>query len=90
MSDLIICLIQSDDYKKRLLGEYLEIKERIEKLNNFLTKYKLGVLEFTPTSSLNTFQRQERLMWAYLQVLELRLKDEGIQGISTDGLEVSN
>lgn len=79
MKDLIINLIQSDDYKERLLGEYLELKERLDKLSNFVSKYKSGDLEFTPTTSLNTFQRQERLMWGYLKILEIRLDNEGIQ-----------
>ena len=35
MSDEVLKLIQSDDYKKRLLGEYLELKERYNKLDIF-------------------------------------------------------
>jgi hypothetical protein len=89
MSELIIDLIQSNDYKKRLLGEYLELKERHDKLHNMLVRYEAGALDFTPTCSITILQRQENLMWAYMKVLEIRMNIEGIEGMSTDGLEVS-
>lgn len=89
MNDLIINLIQSDDYKKRLLGEYLELKERYNKLDIMLAKYEAGVLEFELTCPVSILTRQRNFMYGYLKVLKDRLDIEGILGISTDGLEVS-
>lgn len=89
MNNLIIELIQSQDYKKRLLGEYLELKERYDKLHKMLIKYEAGTLDFTPSCPIGLLERQANLMGNYLKVLEIRMEIEGIQGMSTDGLEVS-
>lgn len=89
MNELIINLIQSGDYKQRLFGEYLELKERYNKLDNMIAKYEAGVLEFELTCPISILQRQRNFMWGYLKILKDRIDIEGIKGISTDGLEVS-
>lgn len=89
MTELVINLIQSDDYKKRLLGEYLELKERYEKLHKFLIKCEAGALTnkdtIITTNEISLLEKQCNLMGNYLKVLEIRME---IEGISSDGLEV--
>ena len=89
MTDLIYNLIQSNDYKRRLYGEYLELKERYNKLDNMIAKYEAGVLEFELTCPISILTRQRNFMWEYLKILKDRIDIEGIEGMSTDGLEVS-
>lgn len=89
MNELIINLIQSGDYNQRLFGEYLELKERYNKLGTMLSKYEAGVLEFELTCPISLLQRQRNFMWGYLKILKDRIDIEGIKGISTDALEVS-
>lgn len=89
MNDLVYNLILSNDYKERLYGEYLELKERYNKLDNIISKYEAGVLEFALTCPISILTRQRDFMWGYLKVLKDRIDIEGIYGISTDGLEVS-
>lgn len=79
MSDGVLKLIQSDDYKIRLLGEYYELKERYDKLHKMLIKYEAGTLDFTPTCPLGLLERQANLMGNYLKVLEIRLEIEQIE-----------
>ena len=89
MTDLIYNLIQSEDYKSRLYGEYLELEERFYKLDNMITKYEAGVLEFEFTCPISILKKQRNFMSGYLKVLKDRLDIEDVLGISTDGLEVS-
>lgn len=78
MNESTINLIQSDDYKKRLFGEYLELKERYNKLDNMIVKYEAGVLEFELTCPISLLQRQRNFMWGYLKVLKDRIDIEGV------------
>lgn len=79
MKESILKLIQSDDYKIRVLGEYYELKERYDKLHKMLIKYEAGTLDFTPTCPLGLLERQANLMGNYLKVLEIRLEMEQIE-----------
>lgn len=81
MTDLILNLIQSDDYKKRVLGEYLELKERYDKLHKLLIKHEAGTLDFSLSCPIGLLERQCTLMGQYLKVLEIRME---IEDISTD------
>ena len=85
MTDLIYNLIQSNDYKKRLFGEYLELKERYDKLHKMLIKHEAGTLDFELTCPFSLLERQCSLMGHYLKVLEIRLE---IEKISFDRSEV--
>lgn len=89
MKESILKLLQSDDYKIRLLGEYYELKERYDKLHKMVIKYEAGTLDFTPSCPLGLLERQANLMEKYLNVLDIRLEIERIQINSTDGIEVS-
>jgi len=71
-------MMQSSDYKKRFKAEYQQLKIRVQKLNNMLTKYKAGTLDFTPTCSYEMLYRQLVHMTDYLSDLEKRATEEKI------------
>ena len=37
------------DYKERMRNEYIELKDKYDKLHRMLVKYDAGKLDFTPT-----------------------------------------
>ena len=65
-------LLVSDDYKQRFVGEYWELKIRIEKLENMLRKEELGVLGFKLDCPVGILRDQVHLMHSYLEILEQR------------------
>ena len=69
-----------EDYKVRFIKEYRELKERVSKLDNMLTKYDNGTLEFTPAYSISLLKAQFFAMRAYLTILEERAVIEDIDG----------
>lgn len=69
----------SADYKRRFLGEYLELGFRIHKLDRMLCKYKSGSLDFTPSCSIGLLEMQLSQMIGYKTILERRAKTEGIE-----------
>ncbi len=81
MKEEIIKLIQSDDYKERLKGEILELRERLDKLTNFIEKWYNGTLESTPISPIYKLEAQHLFMTNYLQILYYRAKLEGITDV---------
>ena len=72
MDNNIIKLIQSDDYKDRLQGEYFELLTRYNKLANIIRKYDRGVLDFTPTTPIYILKAQLSIMESYLHILDYR------------------
>jgi hypothetical protein len=72
-------LMLSEDYKERLVAEHMQLKSRIEGLNDFLTKWNDGNLDFTPKSFMSVFESQLNAMRQYFEALERRLKDEGLK-----------
>lgn len=70
-----------DDYKTRMVEEYHELKERISKLDDAVTKYKRGELEFNPKCLGGMTVAQLYIMQDYLHVLFDRIK---VMGISLD------
>lgn len=70
-----------DDYKTRMVEEYHELKERISKLDDAVTKYKRGELEFKPKCLGGMTVAQLYIMQDYLHVLFDRIK---VMGISLD------
>lgn len=81
MTEEIIKLIQSDDYKERLKWEILELRERLDKLTNLIEKYYNGTLESTPISPITPIYKleaQRLFMTNYLQILYCRAKLEGV------------
>ena len=71
----IIKLIQSDDYRDRLQGEYFELLTRRNALANILFKYNLGTLDFTPNTPIDILKAQLRIMESYLSILDYRIKN---------------
>ena len=68
-----------DTWQERMKCEYRETKERYEKLHRMVTKYEAGVLEFTPTCSIELLKQQKRHMGEYLHDLEIRSFVEGVE-----------
>ena len=65
-------LLTSDDYKQRFVGEYWELKIRIEKLEDMIRKYALCTLGFIPDCPISTLRDQADTMRRYLNILEDR------------------
>ena len=71
----IIKLIQSDDYRDRLQGEYFELLKRHNALSNMLFKYNTGTLDFKPNTPIEILKVQLRIMQSYLSILDYRIKN---------------
>ena len=74
-----ILLMNSEDFKDRLLAEYNQTKIRYDKLRKMLVKYEAGTLDFIPKCSLDLLKRQLSAMDTYLYILEIRADVEGIE-----------
>lgn len=80
LSDLeILELKRSDDYKDRMRAEYLELKDRVEKLDKLLSDHFAGKRKFSLNCPAELLTRQLDLMRSYLWVLEVRAKAEKIK-----------
>lgn len=87
-NDVAVC----DDWKVRLKQEYVELKEKYEKLRKYNIKKRIGDrLEMHPTKRYASYlednkkmltaemmNEQERVMCSYLKILEERMTLEGI------------
>lgn len=71
-------LLGSKDYKKRFIGEYYELKNRVLKLDAMLDKYDDGTLGFTFDCPYALLSSQSNAMWTYLSILETRAQMEQI------------
>ena len=69
----------TNNYKQRFVNEYVELKDRYNKLHKMLVKYDAGKLEFTPTCPINILREQESTMLEYLNILETRAIIEGVE-----------
>lgn len=78
----IIKLIQSDDYKDRLQGEYLELLDRCNKLNSMIFKCDRGAL--TPNIPIEILRAQLNVMKSYLYILDYRITIECPENWSAD------
>lgn len=74
-----------DDYKTRMVEEYHELKERISKLDDAVTRYKRGELKFKPKCLGGMIVAQLYIMREYLHVLFDRIQ---VMGISLDSDDV--
>ena len=75
LEDNIIKLIQSEDYKERLQGEYLELLDRHNKLASMISRYDKGTLYFTPNTPIEILKTQLGIMESYLYILDYRIKN---------------
>ena len=66
-----------EDYQKRMLNEHIQLVERLSKLNAALEKdgflQKVGITQFT------LMTKQKLGMTSYLEALEDRMRDMGIE-----------
>lgn len=76
--DTINRLINSDNYKERLVGELFEVTFRAEKLSQMLDKYLNGKLDFTPACSYDILHEQFIYMKNYISILGQRCRIEKI------------
>ena len=60
------------DYKDRMRNEYIELKDKYDKLHRMLVKYDAGKLDFTPTCPIELLREQASIMGKYLYILEMR------------------
>lgn len=70
---------EQNNYKQRFINEYVELKDRYNKLHKMLIKYDAGRLEFTPTCPINILREQESTMLKYINILETRAIIEGVE-----------
>ena len=71
-------LINSDNYKERMVGELFEVTFRAEKLSQMLDKYLHGKLDFTPACPYDLLHEQFIYMKNYISILGQRCKIEQI------------
>ena len=76
--DTINRLINSDNYKERLVGELFEVTFRAEKLSQMLDKYLHGKLDFTPACPYDVLHEQFIYMRNYISILGQRCRIEQI------------
>lgn len=74
-------LTSSSDYKERLVGEYLEVCIRHQKLLCILKQYEKGELPFELSCPYELLVEQADIMMEYMLILEKRFKIEGISHI---------
>lgn len=66
-------------YKDRMVIEYFDLKERVQKLTAMLDRWSRGMLEFTPKSSPDLINAQLDVMRAYARILGERATVEGVK-----------
>lgn len=67
-----------EDYQKRMVEEYNELKERADKLNTLLGKERNGLLDFELSCPLELLNAQYNTMRAYQAILKRRARIEGV------------
>ena len=67
------------DYKDRMRKEYIELKDKYDKLHRMLVKYDAGKLDFTPNYSIGLLREQASTMEKYLYILEMRALIEEVE-----------
>ena len=67
-----------DGYKRRMIDEYAQLKDRAEKLNHMLVKMEADTLKFTTNYPQWLLQEQLRAMDRYKHILEVRAEYEGV------------
>lgn len=72
-------LMNSSDYKERLIAEYWQTKSRYEKLHNLVVKHDANKLDFELSCPIDLLKEQLSYMGRYLYCLEVRAQIEEIQ-----------
>ena len=68
-----------EEYKKRMVIEYKELKERTDKLEIMLNRWCNGTLNFTPTCPKWLLEKQLDVMKDYVGILETRAEIEDVE-----------
>ena len=76
--DMTVMLMTSPDYKHRFMAEYVQLGIRACKLEQMITKYKAGELDFEPACPVEVLEEQLQAMVAYLCILQSRDEIEHI------------
>lgn len=71
-------LMESEDYKERFRGEYIQLETRLNNLERIIVKYEAGKLEFNPACGIEILKRQAESMRKYLYWLSVRALIEEI------------
>ena len=71
-------LMLSNDYNERFKAEYYQLKIRIDRLDNMLSKMENDELNFIPTCSYELLQNQLKAMLRYQASLKERAEVEKI------------
>lgn len=69
----------SESYEDRLIGEYLQLVIRHEKLVDFLITYKEDYMEPIYDIDPAILEEQLKIMEKYIEILEKRAENEGIE-----------
>lgn len=72
-------IMNSSDYKVRLVAEYVQTKIRYEKLHNLIVKYDANKLDFDPMCPIDILRQQKQTMRQYLYSLEVRMFMEDVK-----------
>ncbi|MFR7364834.1 MAG: crAss001_48 related protein [Terrisporobacter sp.] len=75
----IIEMMNSADYNERFKAEFYQLKIRICKLDNMVSKYKLGELPFEPNCSYDLLNGQLKAMRLYQSYLIERAEIENVE-----------
>lgn len=67
------------DYKERMRNEYIELKDKYDKLHRMLVKYDAGKLDFTLNCPIELLRDQAATMGKYLYILETRALIEEVE-----------
>ena len=67
------------DYKERLRNEYIELKDKYDKLHRMLVMHDASKLDFTPPCPIELLREQAATMGKYLYILETRALMEGVE-----------
>ena len=71
-------MMQSSNYKERFKAEDWQLAVRFNSLQEMLTKWDDGILEFSPTCPRSTYSLQAKAMSEYMSVLEARAVMENV------------
>lgn len=66
-------------YKKRMVAEYQELKDKYDKLHRMCVKHDAGKLDFELSCPIDLLKRQKAVMGEYLNILEIRAEIEDVK-----------
>lgn len=72
-------IMNSSDYRVRLVAEYVQTKIRYEKLHNLIVKYDANKLDFEPMCPIDILRQQKQTMGQYLYSLQVRMLMEDVK-----------